>query len=397
MANRRTSIPSKELALKVVGPRESAFLPRVQRLNLDFTQNSTDIDEHGNSQHAGTTTDIPEVTVSFSAFDVGIKIFSVLTGTNPSAFPSAGVDIKELGEIDAIFYVKDASSSDYVKSAHAKRLQIRTFTFSYSVDGQATEEYNAVGTEKRWFKNDVVVDRFTTPGTTQTLSQTPIVLKNGNYCLSVIKDGVYLTEVTGTPGAGEYKVSGTTLTLGETFTNQCLAVYHANPAGSNWNDVRDASMPAAITGKDVKIVIGANNIDRVQSVTINGNLRPEAVREMGNRNLVGYTAQVPTVDGTITVLDTDTELMDLFVTGNPSSGDTEFSFESSCSASGVSLEIKLIDPCDTTLPYTVLKTIYIPTITIVGDSFTSNVNGNASQTFNFKSSDAQCIIYSGAR
>lgn len=394
---KRLAIPSKEVQVAVVGPRDFLKLPRVQRITFDTTRNSNDVDELGNSQHAGTSSDLPETTVTFSAFDVGIKIFSVLTGTNWDAYPSSGVDISALSEADVILYIKDQALSDYAKSAHGQRLQIRDFSFTYNVDGESTEEYTLVGSKKRWFKYDVVVDKFTTGSTSFTLSNTPLQLKDGNYLLSVILDGQYLKEVSGTPGPGEYSVSGTTLTTGSSRTSQVLAVYHANPAGSNWSDVRDNTMPAVIRGQDVKIVISAEDIPRVQSVTINGNLRPEPVRELGSRSVVGYQKQIPTVEGTITVLDTDLELLALLTTGSTNPADVEFSAdEATCTVSGVPLKIELVDPCDTTEPLTVLKTVYIPSITIVGDSYASNVNGNATQTFNFRSATAQCIIYSGA-
>lgn len=394
---KRLAIPSKELQVAVVGPKNWLKLPRVQRVSLDTTKNSTDVDELGNPRHAGTSSDLPETTVSFSAFDVGIKIFSVLTGTDWSSYPANGVDISNLGEADVILYVKDQSVADYAKSAHGQRLQIREFTFTYNVDGESTEDYTLVGSKKRWFKYDVVVDRFTSGTTTFNLTQTPLQLKNGNYLLSVILDGQYLKEVSGAPSAGEYSVSGTTLTTGTSRTSQVIAVYHANPSGNNWTDINDTTMPAVIRGQDVKIVISAEDIPRVQSITINGNLRPEPVREMGARSVIGYQRQVPTVEGTISVLDTDLELISLLTTGSISSPDNEFSTdEITCTTSGVSLKIELVDPCDTTEPLTVLKTVYIPNITIVGDSFTTNVNGNATQNFNFRSATAECIIYSGA-
>lgn len=393
---KRLAIPSEELKLKIVGPYDELNLPRVQRITMNTDVPTTDIYEIGNNTLAGTVQDIPNITLTFSVFDVGIKAFAVLTGNDPAAYPGAGVDISALSEVDAILYVKDASANDFVKSAHAKRLQVRDFTFTYSVDGESTEEYTLVGSEKRWFKNDVIVDRFTTGSTSFSLSQTPIVLKNGNYGLSVTLDGEYLEEVTGAPATGEYRIVGTTLTTGDTRTAQVLAVYHANPAGTNWSYISDATMPAAVRGRDVDIQILAEDIPRVQGVTINGNLNVQPVREMGTRNIIGYQRQVPTVEGTITVLDTDTELIDLLLNGSISSGDTEFQVGQGCVVSGVSLRIKILDPCDTTSPYTVLKTVYVPEIVVVGDSYTSNVNQNASQVFNWRSNTAQCFVYSGS-
>jgi len=292
-------------------------------------------------------------------------------------------------------YVKDADVADYVKSISGRCLQIRDFTFNYAVDNDSTEEYTAIGSERRYLKYDVVVDKFVTGTTSFTLSETPIQLKNGNYAISVILDGDYLTEVSAAPATGEYRISGTTLTTGDSRTAQVLAVYHADPTGNNWTDISDASIPVVVRGNDAVLSITANDIPRVQSVSINGNMNVTPVKELGARTLVGYQSQVPTIEGTITVLDTDTELVSLLSTGALASG-VEWNPGEGCTSLGLTLKIELKDPCDTDTPYTVVKTVYLPEISIVGDSYTCNVNGNASQTFNWKSSDAQCIIYSGS-
>jgi hypothetical protein len=393
---KKIAVPSKELQLKIVGPRDSFAASRVQRLTLSSTNPSETKDEIGNRLHVGEVKDIPEVTLTFSAFDVGIKIFAALTGTNPAAYPGAGIDIANLGQIDAILYVKDTDVNDYVKSISGRKLQIRDFTFNYSVDGDSTEDYTAVGSERRYLKYDVVVDKLLVAGTAQTLTQTPIQLKNGNYAISVINGGDYLTEVTGAPATGEYSIIGTALTTGDALSGQVLVVYHANPVGTNWSDISDSLLPVAIKGRDVDVKIKTTGITRVQSVTINGNMNTTPVKELGNREVVGYQSQVPTVEGTITVLDTDTDLVSLLTYGTVGSG-IEWQPGEGCSGVALSLTIELVDPCDDTSAYTVLKTVDVPSITIVGDSYTSNVNTNASQTFNFKSLDAQCIIYSGPK
>lgn len=392
---KRLAIPSKELQLFILGARDFAKASRVQRLSINTDIPVDTKDELGNNLHVGDVKDTPNITLTFQAYDVGIKIFSALAGKDATSYPGAGVDISVLGEIDAVAFVKDPDVSDYVKSLHARRLQIRDFTYSYSVDGDATEEYTAIGSEKRWLKYDVVVDKFTTGTTSFTLTQTPIQLRNGRYALSVILDGEYLEEVSAAPATGEYRIVGTTLTTGDSMVTQALVAYHANPAGNNWAYAQDASMPAAIKGKDVVISLAAGGIKRVQSVTINGNLNTTPVKELGNRVIVGYQRQVPTVEGTITVLDTDTELVSLLTYGIVSSG-VEWQPGEGCVASGISLTIELQEPCDVDVPFTILKTVHVPSITITGDSYTVNVNENASQVFNWKSSDAQCVVYSGS-
>lgn len=393
---KRLAIPSQHVALRLIGPKDSYFASRVQRLNVNNDIPTTDVEELGNPNRVGVVRDIPNITVGFSVYDVSHKVWSVLTGTDPTAYPAWGIHNTALGEADVALYIRDADVADYAKSAHARRLQVRDFTFNYSVDGESTEDYTLIGSERRWLKYDVIVDRFTSGTTTFTLTQTPLTLKNGNKLLTVTLDGEYLTEVAAGPATGEYSVSGTALTTGDTRTAQVIAVYHANPAGSNWTDIGDTTIPAAIRGRDVEVKISANAIDRVQSVTINGSMNTQPVREMGNRVILGYQKQVPSVEGTITVLDTDTELIDLLTTGSINSGDTEFLLGEGCVTSGLKLQVELLDPCDTVAPYLVLKTVVVSGLLITGDSFTSNVGNNATQTFNWRSTSGSLIVFSGS-
>ena len=286
---------------------------------------------------------------------------------------------------------------------HLRKCRINGFTFTYSVDGEATEEYTAEGSDKRWLKYDVIIDTPAVAGTgPYTLSQTPIQLKNLDYLLSVIIDGIYFDEVTSGLGAGEYTYNGGTnqVTLGEAATSNVVLVYHANPAGTNWSDISDSTIPAAVRGKNIPVYLKANSIPRVQSLTIRGTLPVTRVEEMGNTEIVGYVTGVPMVEGDISVLDTDTELVALFATSSLAPADTEFR---GCefTASGISLLVEILNPslaCNTpSASGVVLKTIYIPQVTITSDGHSTNVGGNATQTFAFRSTTGACLIYSGNR
>lgn len=396
---KRVAIPFKEIALKIVGPTDVFLASRVQRLDMPVNLPSTDIDELGNPQHAGVTTDVPEVTATFQAMDVSVKIFAALTGNDASSYPAAGVDINELGDIDVIGVIKDAVVSDYVKSVHLRQCRIESFTFTYAVDGESTEEYTAVGSKKRWFKNDVVVDTFSGSPLTSpvSLSETPVQLKNGDYAMTFTLDGEYLEEVSGAPSSGEYQYSAGDIIFDDSGSpTDAVAVYQASPAGNNWSNVSDTTIPAAIRGKDVPVYIAANSIPRVQSVTIRGTIPLERIEEMGNREAVGYISHVPQVTGDITVLDTDTELIALFATGQTSPADTEFDV-CEFTNSGISLEVRLLDPAEgcNEQSRTVLKTVRIPEITITSEGHTTNVGGNAQQTFAFRSTTGECLVYSG--
>ncbi len=397
---KRLAIQSKETQLCIVGKKNFLHLPRVQRIDLSTDNPSTIIDEHGNSKHAGESKDVSNVTLTFSAMDVGVKIWSVLTGTDWTAYPAAGVDISALGEIDAILYNKSDTVADYSKTIHARRLRVRDVSLSYSADGDSTEDYTFVGSKKRYLNYDVIVDRFVTGTTSFTLTQTPRQLKNGNYVISVILDGNYLTESTGTLTTGQYSINAGTkvLTTFDTMVTQLLVVYHADPAGTNWTDISDSTMPASIRGRDVVIKILANSIPRVQSVTVNGTLNITPVNEMGNKDkIAGYTQGVPDITGTISVLDTDNELVNMLSEGTVTiSGVEEWSPGEGCATLAIPLTIELLDPCDDTFPYTVLKTVHCDSISVTGDSWSSNINGNATTNFNWRSTTGSLIVYSGA-
>lgn len=400
---RRVAIPYQKMALRIVGPHEDYLAARIQRLDFPVTIPSTDVNELGNPNKAGSVEDVPEVTATFQAMDVGIKIFAALTGTDPTAYPAGGVEATELGEVDLIGVVKDADVADYVKSIHVRKAQVTDFTFSYSVDAESTEEYTVSGNDKTWFRYDVVVDTFndTEAGSSPvTLSETPLELKSGDYALSVILDGEYLDEVAAGPETGEYSISGTDLSFADSVSSMLVVVYHANPAGTNWSDVDDDTMPAAVYGKDVPVTISTNSIPRVQSVTIRGTFPNTVVKEMGTRTVVGTIVQTPEITGDIEVLDTDHELIALLTTGelNPS-GVTEFRM-CELTASGLDLKIEIQDPatssCGDTASVETLKTVYIPELTVTSEGHTTNVGENATQTFGFKSTEGKLTVYSGS-
>jgi hypothetical protein len=331
--------------------------------------------------------------------DVSAKLFAALVGEEYASFTNA--DISNLGDIDIIGEIKSATIEDVAKSVHIRRARISSFTYTYSVDGEATEEYTAEGNDKRWFKYDVQVDSFAASGTgPYALSSTPIALKNSDDLISVIVDGVYFDQVAAAPGDGEYTYAAGDVTLGEAAASRVVVVYHHNPAGTNWSDISDSTIPAAIRGKNIPVELAANSIPRVQSVTVRGTLPITRVEEMGTLEVAGFVTQVPSVEVDITVLDTDTELIALFTTGSLDPADVEFR---ACefTASGISLEVILYDPAEScNVPIasgTVMKTLWIPELTVTSEGHSTNVGGNATQTFTCRSEDAQCVVYKGAR
>ncbi|MFA7101338.1 MAG: hypothetical protein WC196_06365, partial [Bacilli bacterium] len=309
---KKIAIPYKDIKLRIVGPLADFYAHRVQRLDIPVTLPNTTINELGNSRHAGIITDIPEITATFQAFDVSHKIFAYLVGEDPDTYPVSGVDVSNLSNVDLIGYVKD--TTDILKCIHAKKMRITDFTFTYTVDGESTEEYSCAGSEKRYFANDVIVDSGYLVSGALTLSYTPATLKNGNKMLSVIANGIWKEDT-------EYEVASTTLTVSGATSEYCLAVYHTSSGVMTWSDISDSTVPAAIRGKNVPVTIGVEHMYRVQSVTIRGTFPNTKVLEMGNTSVVGYIVDPPDISGDITVLDTDNEIVALLTTGSKSDAD----------------------------------------------------------------------------
>lgn len=382
---KKIAIPYKDVKLRVVGPQADFYAHRVQRLDIPVSLPNTTINELGNSGHAGIVTDLPEVTATFQAFDVSHKIFSILTGEDYDAYPVGGVDVENLSTIDIIGYVKDVT--DMLKCVHAKKMRITDFTFTYSVDGESTEEYSCAGSEKRYFAYDVVVTSGALVGGELTLDYTPATLKNGYKLLSCIVDGTWKED-------SEYTVDGTTLTVSGATTENCLAVYHTSSGVLSWEDISDGTVPAAIRGKNIPVTIGVEHMYRVQSVTIRGTFPNTKVTEMGNTSVVGYIVDPPDISGDITVLDTDNEIVALLTTGTKDDADGYGEYgvdEYEERALQLSVQLKL--PSDNT---TIQKTVRIPSMRITSDGTSANVGGQLTQTFSFMSDDGQCIVYSGA-
>jgi len=402
---RRVAINFKEVKPIIVGPAGAFVASRIQRFEMPVTLPNTDVDELGHRVHVGQITDIPEVTVTFQAMDVSTKLFAALAGKVWANWTvNTAFDVSTLGEVDVIGEIKDSTTEDLAKAVVVRKAKVSNFTYSYSVDGEATEEYTVVGTDKRWFKYDVQVDTFTgaTPLFAYTLTQTPIALKNTNKLVSVIANGVYLDEVTAAPATGEYRVTaGTTLTLGDAIAASAnvVAVYHCNKA-LNWSDVSDQSIPVAIRGKNIPVYLKAGLVDRVQSVTLRGTFPQTAVKEMGNVEIVGYITSPTQVEGDLTILDTDLEMLALFTTASTNPADVEFR-ACEMTPSGISLEVRLYDPSlSCNLPVasgTVMKTLYVPSMTITSEGHSTSVGGNATQTFGWKSSTGELHVFKGRR
>lgn len=388
---RRARIHSRDLQPQIAAPQGLFAAARVQRFDWPANYPTTAIDEIGRKLHVGTTQETPDVTVTVEAFDVSHNTFAYLTGYTPATFPASGVSITNFQNVDVIGQIKDAATNGILSALYVKRAVVSAMDASFGVTANSTVTYTFSANSKKELKNPVFYDSFTYAGSgALTLSQTPVYLtRTSGYTI----DG-YLA-----PAAGanrnldegiDYTVAGTAITLtgGVATTGDKLWFTYSSAAAATFQPL-DNVAPAAIQGKYVPLSISVNKIPRVQSATIRAAMNAERILEMGGLGKpVGYEVGVPNVTGDVTVLKTDTDLVNI-LTGqniNTVEGDLEYQVP-------LSLKITLNDPTNPARP---VLTYYVPSFNVTSEADNTQVNQSMQQTFGWESTTGELIVCSGA-
>jgi hypothetical protein len=376
----------------VAAPKGLFAAARVQRLDFPLTINTTNIDELGRTLHVGTTSDIPEVTVTLEAFDVSHNTFSYLTGYTPGTYPVSGASITELKNVDVIGAIRDNCADSVVSAIYVKRGIVTAMNATFGVQDNSTVSYTINANSKKAFRQPVFYENFTASGNQPSfnLGHTPTYLtRTSGYIISAYLTAAscetnYLNEGT------DFTVAGTVVTLsGVAASASNYWFTYTSPAASTFQGL-DNVAPAAIQGKYVPVTISVSSIKRVQSATINASFESEQILEMGGLGKpVGYELNTPDVTGDIAVLKTDNDLLAL-LEGVPTStveNDVEFALTS------LPLKVQLKDPAN---PSRTLLTYYVPSITITAHGDESVVNTSINETFSWKSTTGQLYVASGA-
>ena len=387
----RARIHSRDIQPLVAAPKGLFAAARVQRLDFPLTINTTNIDELGRRLHVGTTSDIPEVTVTIEAFDVSHNTIAYLTGYTPGTYPTSGASITELKNVDVIGAIKENCADSVVSAIYVKRGIVTAMNATFGVQDNSTVSYTINANSKKAFRQPVFYERFTASGTTVSLANTPSYLtRTSGYIINAYQTAAtcetnYLTEGT------DFTVAGTTITLasGVASTGDDVWFTYSSPASATFQGL-DNVAPAAIQGKYVPVTISVSSIKRVQSATINASFESEQILEMGGLGKpVGYELNAPDVTGDLAVLKTDNDLLAL-LEGVPTTtveNDIEFA------KTTLPLKIELKNPAN---PNQTLVTYYVPSITITAHGDESVVNASINETFSWRSTTGELYIASGA-
>lgn len=389
---KRTRVHSRDIQPQIAAPKGVFAAARVQRFDVPMTINTTDIDELGRRLHVGTTSEIPDVTVTVEAFDVSHNTFSYLTGYTPGTYPASGVSITELKNVDVIGQIKAATGSSLVEAIYVKRGIITGLDATFGVRDNSTVSYTVSANSKKELRHPVFYDSGTlsTSSGSLTLTHTPDYLtRTSGYVLSAYRTGTdgttnYMDEGT------DFTVTGTTVAFTGTGTTAGDVVWatYASSATGTFQALNDVDA-AAVQGKYVPLTISVSNIQRVQSATIRVAFQSEQILEMGGLGKpVGYEIGIPSTTGDITVLKTDNDLLALLegVSTTTIENDMEFALTT------LPLKIQLKDPRN---PSRVLLTYYVPSIALTAEGDSSNVNASMEETFSWKSTTGDLYIASG--
>jgi len=393
---RRARVHSRDVQLQIATPKAKFAAARVQRLDFPWSASIQNIDELGRKLRVGTTTDIPEVTVTFEAFDVSHNIYSYLTGYTPATFPASGVSVTEFKNVDLIGQIRDTSSTNIVNAIYVKRGIVTGMDASFGVRDNSTVSYTVGANSKKEFKQPVFYDSFTASGNqaTFTLAKTPTYLtRTSGYIINAYQTTVLTNGGSYLNAGTDFNVTGSTITLTAAATvNDIYWFTYCSANTTTVFDGLDTTAPAAIQGKYVPLTISVNSIPRVQSASIRASMQSETILEMGGLGQpVGYEIGIPDVTGDISVLKTDNELISI-LEGTGTGANTPIEQDLEFALSTLPLKVQLKDPAN---PTRVVLTYYVPSITISSNGDDSSVNQSMNETFAWSSTTGELFIASG--
>jgi hypothetical protein len=364
---------------------------RVQRFDWPMSLPTTPIDEIGRKLHVGTTTEIPEVTVTLEAFDVSTNIDAYMTGYTPGTFPVSGASITDIKNVDVVGQIRDASTQQIVNAIYVKRGIVTGLDASFGVRDNSSVTYTVTANSKKEFRQPVYYDTFTASGYQWafSLSETPTWLpRTSGYLINASRINANGSQ-TFLDERVDYNITGTGISLVTSASNNDTYWFtYCSTTAKTFQPLDDVA-PAAVQGKYVPVTISVNSIPRVQSATVRAAFESEQILEMGGLGKpVGTEIGIPSVTGDISVLKTDNDLLSILTGQSISAVEADLEYQVP-----LSLKIQLKDPAN---PARVVKTYYVPSITVTQENDESTVNQSMNETFSWESKTGELFIVSGA-
>ena len=383
------------------------MVTHLQTGNWDQETSDEDIEEIGNSGIVETIIDpvIPS-TVTLNTNDWGsTDLLAQIMGTeadvdgagNPYDVASGNrndwvVDEAQtkLSKVDMLVRVRNDDDLSLESSVWIPNCQISSMNWSYSVDGNATENYTLRGdTDRHFVKNyrqasvEIGVFSSTTEATMTTAADTNIT------ALYYTVNGV-IYDATGYAWATSlFDISGCTAPPTLVAGDRIRVLFVMTSPDDSYTELDTTGIgaikaPYCVIGLgDTVFVTSASKTLRLQSVDVNVTVTREDIKEIGTEALVGSPMQKQEVTVDATVLEEDMENLAKIMgvsSGDYTTGDVEFKLQDAIGNAN-NLFVKIYDDSSQT---NLLKTLQIDSLTLLNNPFTQDVGSLGQYTMNFR-------------
>lgn len=408
MAN-RVSIPYKETGLDAITLAGRTRLGRVQRADINTNIPTTTIQELGSNKQVGKIFDLPEVSVTVSAIDVGARTTFTLANTDwASAASGTYVEAQDITYACLVETFKGQTSDDIARSLYVPGAKLDRLSLNYSVNGDATEEFTFGGTDRRWLRYDVAVASGAISASGELALSSARLLKNGNYYLSAFASGIgYLTSEAVLSSTTSSVTFDTTQVPASTFV---LVTYHADLT-NQWDYTYEYAhvppsytplpdQPVGVRGWGIEVFLvksgqANHKVYRGQTLTLQAQFPQTRVNELGNEQAVGYTQGIPEVTGTLEVLHHDFSLLE-YMSGDSASADDNWEV-GDFGSEDWGLEVRVwrrnADRTNTQPE----KTIFLKNLDITQENNGAQVGQDSRVTYNISSRDGKIYFFKGSR
>jgi hypothetical protein len=401
----RVSISFKENAAEIISAAGKTRLGRVQRAEIGANLPNTPIEELGSDKLVGRIFDVPEISVTISAIDVGARTSFVMAGVDwATAASGTYIEAQDMKYVAVAQPFKSVASDDIARTLFVPGAKLERFALNYSVGGDATEEYGFQGTSSRWLRYDVTVASGVTSGGQLTGFSGARVLKNGSYVLCAFAgDGIgYLPEEAITASTATTVTFDTdtvpdgtpvVVAIHKDLTDQWDYTYefpNVSPESAVPNQ------PVGVRGWGIEIFLvksGETNekIYRAQTCNIQAQYQTTRIQELGNEAVVGYSDGIPDVTGTLEIMLHDFKLGELL--SGDEAGDNWTPTELGAGNWGLLVKVWRRNANRTTTEPE--KAVWLPYLDITQEQNSAQVGQDARQTFNFSSRTNEVYIFKG--
>lgn len=133
----RVSISFKEAAADVISAAGKTRLGRVQRAEIGANIPNTPIQELGSNKLVGRIFDVPEVSVTISAIDVGARTSFVMAGKDWANAPAGDyIEAQDMMYVGISQTFKSNTSDDIARTLFVPAAKLDRFSLNYSVGGK---------------------------------------------------------------------------------------------------------------------------------------------------------------------------------------------------------------------------------------------------------------------